>query len=124
MKMPGLTLALLASDAVRTQDAPYLFQVALMNRDLGGDAWAYVRDHWATITPRFTKTNTIALAQGARWLTAADEVEDIQAFFEANDIPQAHLTLRQAMERQRLYAALRRRSADRLAARFGATAVV
>jgi puromycin-sensitive aminopeptidase len=118
------TLALLASDAVRTQDAPYLFQVAIMNRDLGGDAWAYVRDHWATITPRFTKTNTIALAQGARWLTTADEVDDIQAFFEANDIPQARLTLRQVLERQRLYADLRRRSAASLAARYGAAAAV
>ena len=118
------TLAWLDSDAVRTQDAPYLFQVAIMNRDLGSDAWAYVRDHWATITARFTKTNTIALAQGARWLTAADDVEDIQAFFEANDIPQARLTLRQAMERQRLYADLRQRSAESLATRYGAAAAV
>jgi aminopeptidase N len=113
------TLQLIASGEVRAQDGPYMLQVAEMNRDLGGRAWAYIRDHWDTVIPTFTDSNVIALAQGARWLTDADQVADVQAFFEANDIPQNHLTLLQAMERQRLYADLRARSSIELAARFG-----
>ncbi len=62
----------------------------------------------------------IALAQGARWLTAPEVVADVQAFFADHDIPQSHLTLVQAMERQRLYAALRERATLELADRFRA----
>ena len=71
------------------------------------------------VVPTFTDSNVIALAQGARWLTAPDQVADVQAFFTANDIPQNHLTLLQVLERQRLYADLRRRAADDLAVRYG-----
>ena len=48
---------------------------------------------------------------------------EVQAFFTANDIPQNHLTLLQALERQRLYADLRERASGELEARFagGAT---
>ena len=113
------TLALVASGEIRAQDGPYMLQVAQMNRDLGDRAWSFVRDHWDTVVPMFTDSNVIALAQGARWLTTPDLVADVQAFFTANDIPQNHLTLTQAMERQRLYAELRRSSRDELAARFG-----
>ena len=107
------TLELIASGEVRAQDGPYMLQVAEMNRDLGDRAWAFVRDHWDTVVPTFTDSNVIALAQGARWLTAPDQVADVQAFFTANDIPQNHLTLLQALERQRLYADLRSRVARR-----------
>ena len=47
---------------------------------------------------------------------------DVQAFFAEHDIPQNRLSLLQAMERQRLLAALRERAAGELAARFGAEA--
>jgi puromycin-sensitive aminopeptidase len=113
------TLELIASGEVRAQDGPYMLQVAEMNRDLGERAWTFVRENWDRIVPTFTDSNVIALAQGARWLTTEAQVADVQAFFAANDIPQNHLTLTQAMERQRLYATLRTRSRDELAARFG-----
>ena len=112
------TLDLAASDAVRSQDAPYLLQVALMNRELGEMAWAFVRDHWNELIPRYSQSNVIALAQGARWLTAPDQVADVRAFFAEHDIPQSHLTLMQAMERQRMFAALRQRVSADLTARF------
>jgi hypothetical protein len=46
-------------------------------------------------------------------------VEDVQRFFAEHDIPQNHLMLQQALERQRVFAALRQRAAPDLAARFG-----
>ncbi len=113
------TLDLIGSEAIRAQDGPYLLQVATMNRDLGDVAWAFVRDGWETWITRFTDSNVIALAQGARWLTSPEEVADVQAFFTATDIPQNHLTLLQTLERQRLYADLRRRAAAELQERFG-----
>jgi hypothetical protein len=46
-------------------------------------------------------------------------VRDVQAFFAEHDIPQNHLMLQQALERQRVFAALRERASAELAARFG-----
>jgi puromycin-sensitive aminopeptidase len=112
------TLELVVSGAIRAQDGPFILQVALMNRDLGDAAWAYVRDNWASLTSLFAVPNIIAIAQGARWLSDADGAADVQAFFALHDIPQNHRTLTQAMERQRLYADLRARVSDDLATRF------
>jgi len=111
-------LALTASDEVRPQDAPFLLARAEMNRDVGALAWRYVRDHWDELLARFAASNVIHLAQGARIITDPALVSEVQAFFEEHDIPQNHLSLVQAMERQRLMASLRERVSGELAARF------
>jgi len=112
------TVALATSGEIRSQDAPFLLARAETNRDVGEIAWRYVRDHWDELLPRFAASNVIHLAMGARFLTAPEQVADVQAFFAEHDIPQNRSTLLQAMERQRLLAALRERAADELAARF------
>jgi puromycin-sensitive aminopeptidase len=111
-------VAVAMSDRVRIQDAPFLLARAEMNRDVGAIAWHYVRDHWDDLIPRFAASNVIHLAHGARIQTAPDLVAEIQAFFAEHDIPQNHLSLLQAMERQRVLAALRERASGELAARF------
>jgi puromycin-sensitive aminopeptidase len=119
---PGLmerTLDLAASGAIRPQDAPLVLARAQGNRDLGEIAWRFVRDHWEELVARFAASSVISLAQGARQLTARDQVADVQAFFATHDIPQNHRSLIQAMERQRLFAALRERATPELMARFG-----
>ena len=68
--------------------------------------------------PRFAASNVIHLAQGARLLTDPELVGEIQAFFAEHDIPQNHLSLVQAMERQRMMAAMRERVGGELATRF------
>jgi puromycin-sensitive aminopeptidase len=113
------TLQLATSGEVRTQDAPFLLSAAEANRDVGSLAWAFVRDHWDELVPRFASSNVIHLASGVRVQTAPDVVADVQAFFAEHDIPQNHLMLLQALERQRVFAALRERASGELAARFG-----
>ena len=111
-------LALATSDTIRPQDAPFLLSRAEMNRDVGMIAWRYVRDHWDELLPRFAASNVIHLAHGARIITDPELVPEVQAFFAEHDIPQNHLSLVQAMERQRMMAALRERIGGELAARF------
>jgi puromycin-sensitive aminopeptidase len=111
-------LALTVSDEVRPQDAPFLLSRAEANRDLGAIAWRYVRDHWDELLPRFAASNVLHLAVGARTLTDPELVAEVQAFFAEHDIPQNHRSLVQAMERQRVMAAMRERSSGELAARF------
>ncbi len=112
------TLELAASDAIRPQDAPFVLARAETNRDLGEIAWCFVRDHWDELVPRFAASNVFHLVQGAFSLTAPDQVADVQAFFVEHDIPQNHLSLVQAAEHQRLFAALRDRASAELATRY------
>jgi hypothetical protein len=105
---------------VRPQDAPFLIARSVMNRDLGPQAWRFVRDRWDALTDRVAASNVIALAVGTRSLTTPEQVEDVHAFFEEHDIPQGHLMLLQSLERQRVYAELRTRATPELEARFGA----
>ena len=112
------TLELATSGVIRSQDAPFLLARAETNRDVGEIAWRYVRDHWDELLPQFAASNIIHLAQGARFLTTAEQVADVQAFFAEHDIPQSRLSLVQALERQRLLAGVRDRAAGELAARF------
>jgi puromycin-sensitive aminopeptidase len=116
------TLELAMSDAIRPQDAPFVLSRAMTNRDCGGIAWRFVRDHWEALVERCAASNVIYLSFGAFSLTAPDEVADVQAFFLEHDIPQNHLSLVQTMEQQRLLAALRRRAEAELATRFGSAA--
>jgi puromycin-sensitive aminopeptidase len=113
------TLELATSGAIRIQDAPFLLSAAESNRDLGAMAWRFVRDRWDELVPRFASSNVIHLAYGVRTQTDPEIVADVQAFFAEHDIPQNHLMLQQALERQRVFAALREQVAAELEARFG-----
>jgi hypothetical protein len=113
------TLRATLTEDIRAQDIPFLLARAQVNRNLGTRAWAFVRDGWDDLLGRIAASNAIALAGGIRTLTDPDSVADVQAFFADHDIPQNHLMLLQALERQRVFAALRQRAAPELAERFG-----
>jgi puromycin-sensitive aminopeptidase len=113
------TLADTTTDDIRPQDAPFVIALATTNRDLGSRAWDFVASHWDELNERFASSNIISLVAGVRYITEPDAVERVQSFFESHDIPQNALQLRQILERQRDYAALHRRTAPELVARFG-----
>jgi len=106
------------TDEIRAQDTPFVLARAQVNRDLGPRAWRFVRERWDDLLGRIAPSNAIALAGGIRTLTGPDLVADVQAFFAEHDIPQNHLMLLQALERQRVFAALRQRAAPELTERF------
>ena len=56
----------------------------------------------------------IRMVDSVKMLMSDTAEADIQAFFGEHDIPQAVLTLRQILERQRVNSALWRRETDRL----------
>ena len=104
------------SDAVKTQNAPFVLAQAIGNRHHGAAAWAFVRDHWDEANERFPTNTIVRMASGVRLLNTPEAVDDVQSFFAAHPIAQAAKTLEQILERQRVNAALRSRDADRLAA--------
>ena len=114
------TLQACLSDAIRTQDGPFLLTRSLTNRDQGARVWRYVSEHWDQAKDRYAASNMIYLASGVRYVTDPSLAEEIQAFFAVNPIPQAALTLQQILERQRIAVALRSRAGPELALRYGA----
>jgi len=113
------TLGDAMTDEMRPQDAPFVIARATANRDVGPRAWDFVASHWGELNERFASSNIISLVAGARFITDQDTVARIQSFFASHDIPQNALQLRQLLERQRDYTALRQRAAPELASRFG-----
>jgi puromycin-sensitive aminopeptidase len=113
------TLADTTTGEIRPQDAPFVIARATTNRDVGAHAWDFVASHWDELNERFAASNIISLVAGVRYITDLDAVERVQSFFRTRDIPQNALQLRQILERQRDYTALRQRAAPELARRFG-----
>ena len=91
---------------------------ATTNRDLGHEAWRFIREHWEEAIERFASTNIITLASGVRFLTLPGDAAEAAAFFETHHIPQAGLMLDQALERQQINTALRTRATAELAEAF------
>lgn len=113
------TLTMALSDRVRSQDAPFVIRRALMNRDRGPQAWAFVADHWDDIGARLPSNSIARLLEGVRWLSTPEVSAEVIGFLEAHPVPQGAKTIAQHVERLRVAVALRAREADRLAAAFG-----
>ena len=103
------------SGEVRSQNAPFLLNRCIANRDHGEQAWAFVRRHWDDATGRFPDNTIIYMIDSVKLLTGEAVSADVQGFFAEHAIPQSAKTLDQVLERQRVNTALRAREADRLA---------
>jgi puromycin-sensitive aminopeptidase len=105
---------------IRTQNAPGVLARAVANRDHGDRAWAFIKEHWGEIVSRLAPTTLVYVADGVRYLTEPEQVEDAAAFFAAHPIQQSALQLRQTLERQRVNETFRMRATPELMATFSA----
>lgn len=110
------TCELALSDDVKTQNAPFLLRGAIGNRAHGALAWDFVRRNWATVNSRFPRNTIVRMVESVKLLDRPEQVADVQAFFAEHPIEQAQKTLDQVLERQRVNAAVRARSAETLRA--------
>ncbi len=113
------TIELAFGETVRSQDAPFLLNRAIANRDHGAAAWREVRRRWQEANDRFP-TNTIGrMVEPVKLLTDPAVTADVHSFFAEHPIPQAAKSLEQTLERQRVNAALFAREHDGLGERLG-----
>jgi puromycin-sensitive aminopeptidase len=103
---------------IRTQNAPFVLALATTNRDLGGRAWSFIKEHWDEADALFPPPLVIRMVEGVRYLTRPEDVEDAATFFAAHPIPQSAKNLEQMLERQRIAAGLRDRATPDLEAFF------
>ena len=107
--------AMTLTDAIRTQNAPYVLGRAMTNRNHGPRAWQFVQDHWDEINERFPSNSIVRMLDGVRSLHRPEVAGSVFAFFEAHEVPQGDKTLAQHLERLAVNVALRGREAARLA---------
>ena len=104
------------SGEVKTQDAPFLLNRCIANRQNGTMAWEIVRRQWQELLERFPDNTIVRMVSSITTLTTPELVADVQGFFSEHPIPQAAKTLEQLLERQKVNAGLRAREAEALAA--------
>jgi puromycin-sensitive aminopeptidase len=108
-------LEMALTDAVRTQNAPYLLRRCLTNRNHGAHAWRFVAERWDAINERFPSNSIVRLLEGIRSLSRPETAEEVFNFFEDHEVPQGDKTLAQHLERLEVNVALRLREAEALA---------
>jgi aminopeptidase N len=104
------------SGEVRTQNAPFLLNLCIANRDHGAVAWRCVRENWAKANADFPSSTISRMVASVRLLNTPESEADVHAFFGEHGIPQATKTLEQILERQSVNVALRTREESALSA--------
>jgi len=108
------TIDLALSGDVKTQDAPFLLNRCIANREHGAFAWERVRRQWPELVEKFPDNTIVRMVNSITMLTTPHVVADVQGFFSEHPIPQSAKTLEQLLERQRVNAELRTREAEPL----------
>ncbi len=103
------------SEAVKSQNAPFLLRAALGHPRHGRQVWTYLTERWDEAVEQFPSNTIVRMVDTVKLLDTAEMVEQAAAFFEQHPIEQAMPTLRQILERQRVNAAFRSRDAERFA---------
>jgi aminopeptidase N len=94
----GLERAL--TDEIRRQDTSLYLQGFLANRATNARAWAFVKQHWATLLPKISIAGADAsLVASLSSFCDASARDDIKSFFAAHRLPSASRTLDQTVER-------------------------
>jgi puromycin-sensitive aminopeptidase len=108
------------SETVKAQNAPFVLQRTLRNRDHGPAAWAFVRDHWTAVRERCSGPLVARVIEGATWLVDDTSSGDLISFLRAHPVPEASRTIDQHLDRLRVHRRTVERERDRLAAALAA----
>jgi len=103
---------------VRTQNAPFVLAYALMNRELGTLAWAFVKEHWDEIVAKFVDNLVPRMLEAVTVLSEPSVAADVKSFLKAHPLRMGQKTVDQALERLDVAVAFRQREAAALGSVF------
>jgi puromycin-sensitive aminopeptidase len=109
------TLDLTLTDSIRSQNAPFLIQLLLQNREVNELTWEFVKGEWDAINARFPDNTIPRLLGGVTTLNTPELADDVRRFLADHPVPQAVKTIEQHLERLGVNVALRERESARLA---------
>jgi puromycin-sensitive aminopeptidase len=109
------TLAALLTSEIPTQDVAFLLMRMFGNPRGRDDAWRFLRRRWTAIRKRIPPLMLARLVEATPALRTPRHASEVRSFFHDHPLPEASRALRQALERFRLNAELRRRTAPGVA---------
>jgi puromycin-sensitive aminopeptidase len=109
------TLDALLTAEIPTQDVAFLL-MRLFGNPAGRDAaWRFLRRRWSALRKRIPPLMLARLVDATPALRTPRHAREVREFFRAHPLPEAARAVRQALERFRLNAELRRRTAPGVA---------
>jgi puromycin-sensitive aminopeptidase len=105
------TLDALLTPEIPTQDVAFLLMRLFGNPAGREAAWRFLRRRWTALRKRIPPLMLARLVDATPALRTQPHAREVRAFFRAHPLPEASRAVRQALERFRLNAELRRRTA-------------
>lgn len=108
------TLEKTISGEFRTQDAPFMVRMVLMNVAGGELAWEFVKKHWNTMDRLYPKQGLRRMCEGVTGLATPRLERDVRKFFRTRRIDLGGKTLAQYLEELRIAVVFRERAGKAL----------
>lgn len=108
------TLAATTTDAIRTQDGPFVVGAVLMNIYGREIAWDFMKRNWETLDTMFPKQGLRRMCGGIVSLATPRGEQDVRHFFDTRKIDLGGKTLDQYLEQLRIAVAFRERETPSL----------
>ena len=108
------TLEMTLTEAVRTQDAPYLVRAMLMGVHSRLQAWEFVKANWEAMERRFPQGGFRRMCEGVTGLATLALEADVRAHFAAKQVSLGGKSLEQYLEQLRIAVAFKEREAAAL----------
>ncbi len=105
----------LARTEARTQNAPFMINLVLVNREGGPAAWEFVKAHWDELLARFPRNTIPRMLSGVSGLCRPSLAADVRAFLGDHPVPSGGRTVEQSLERLEVNLAFAQRDGPRLA---------
>lgn len=112
----SMTRALLLSDQVRSQDAPYVFARLLGNDVSAKDTWIYMKKHWKTVIKAFPANGVRSMVGACSSLDTPALEKQVRKFFATHKVQQGEMATAQMLEQLSVNVRLRKAQASRLKA--------
>ncbi len=112
----ALTRALVFSDQVRSQDAPYVFARLLGNSVSAKAAWTYMKKNWKAIVKVFPANGVRSMVGACSALDTPALEKQVRKFFATHKVQQGEMATAQMLEQLSVNVRLRKSEASRLKA--------
>jgi puromycin-sensitive aminopeptidase len=106
------TVEMALSGEVRTQNSPFLINLAIANRVAGAEAWEMLKASWDDFTEKIPQNTIVRMVDNVALLATPEQAGDVHRFFEDHPLRSSQKTLEQILERLDVNTAFARRQRD------------
>ena len=105
----GLALEKTLNGEVRTQNAPYLVRLIMLNSAGRGVSWNFVQKNWQAILKTFPDNSITRMCEGISGLVSEELLNQARKFFKEHELKQGGKLIEQSLEKLSVAVALKQR---------------